>query len=313
MRLLGRGEFFGVFETLDALFGQPTEVPPWGVTSGARSVLVLASQMSGRTVRWLTTSLAEPGNPTRQALPAIVRSIQQDGWEYVRHMVGGKLQEGTREWTTEVLVLPGATRPRLRSDPSATESLLAIAEVGWCQSRPLRGHLLDEENLVLNDYLAPRKIHRDERISMLGVLRQILAMARGELPAFAPANSETVLPLRLFRERLLQSPDHRAAIVIVPQHLKDPGDVAFVSVKFNFLPAQGSDEPKTFINYCDDVEGALHHISGHSLDLSKTRFLSAKDALDELAKLSGVSAGEVSSRHPFLTGCLKLVRGGRGE
>ena len=37
MRLLGRGEFVGVFETRDALFGQPTEVPPWGGTAGARS------------------------------------------------------------------------------------------------------------------------------------------------------------------------------------------------------------------------------------------------------------------------------------
>lgn len=303
MRMLGIGEFFGVFETLDTVFGQSAKVPLWGVSAGARSVLVLASRMSDRTQRWLL----ERGKLKRRELPEFER-IERDGWKLVRHLIADIHRTDSPGWATEVVVLPGATGRRLRTDLTAAPALLRIAEIGWVQSRHLREHLIDEESLVLNKYLVTRSaIHRKDRISMVGVLRQILAMARGELPAYAPAASEAVLPLSLFRQELAQSPDRRTAIVVVPKHLEGAGDTAYVSVKFNFLPAQSSKAPRVFRAFCTDIEQALPHLPGNFLDLSETKFLNKEDAIEELKAKSGISA-KVSSRHPFLTGCLRLVR-----
>jgi hypothetical protein len=42
LRVVGRGEMFGVFESLDVLLGTPRETPPWSVAAGIHSVWVLA-------------------------------------------------------------------------------------------------------------------------------------------------------------------------------------------------------------------------------------------------------------------------------
>jgi hypothetical protein len=239
----------------------------------------------------------------------MIRTIQCDGWELVRHLAAGGYSADSPEWKAEVLVFPGAAQVRHRRDLEAIAALLRIAEIGWGQSRHLRGHLIDEEEIVNNAHLAGRKINREDRISMMGVLRQILAMARGELPTFGSATSDTVLPLRRFQERLGKSPGPKTAIVIVPQHLRKAGDRGFVSIAFNCLPAQGSRNPRSFVAFCSHIDDAVQHLPGSFVDLVNTQFLPGKECLEELANSSRVSPREVSSRLPFLTACLKLVRG----
>jgi hypothetical protein len=234
-------------------------------------------------------------------------TIKQDDWELVRQVVAGNDKAHASEWTCEVLILPGAARKELREDRLAAQALLRIHEIGWCQSRHMRDYLSDEEELVLNEHFASQK-RRIVQIDMFGVLRQILAMSRGDLPAFNSVNSDSVLPLGKFLGALDQWPDRQTAIVVAPKHLQAAGDVAFVSVKVNCLPAQKSVEPKSFVAFDRHIEQALHDLPGQHLDLSETRFLKGEEALEALARPAGVRPQNISSRHPFLTGCLKLVR-----
>lgn len=307
LRILKPGEFFGVFETLDVVSGLSAEEPRWGVSAGARSVLVLASQLSDRNERKITGDLIRQGVCDRRGIPALIRTIKQDGWEFVRQVVAEDYSTDASRWTCEVLILPGAAQKQLREDRLAAQALLRIHEIGWSQSRHMRDYLSDEEKLVLNDHFASQK-RRIVQIDMFGVLRQILAMARGDLPAFNSVTSDAVLPLSKFQEAMGRLPDRRAAVVIAPQHLQAAGDTAFVSVKVNCLPAQRSAEPRSFVAFDRHIEQALHHLPGHYLDLSKTRFLKGEEALEALANPVRIPSADISSRHPFLTGCLKLVR-----
>jgi len=307
LRILDRGEFFGVFETLDAVTGLSADEPRWGVSAGARSVVVLSSQLSDRNERQITGDLIRRGVCDRRGLPALISAIKQDGWELVRQIAAQEDDAHTGEWSCEVLVLPGAAQKKLRDDPLAAQALLRIHEIGWSQSRHMRGYLSDEEELVLNEHFASQK-RRIEQIDMLGVLRQILAISRGDLPAFNAVTSDSLLPLAKFQGALEQWPDRRSAIVVAPQHLQSAGDVAFLSVKVNCLPAQQSAEPRSFVKFDRHIEQALHHLPEHYLDLSETRFLTGEEALNALAGPTGIRPDQISSRHPFLTGCLKLVR-----
>ncbi len=307
MRVLGAGEFFGAFETLDHLFGHPAEMAPWGVSAGARSVLVLTSRMSGRAEKLVRKALLASGTHGED-VPAMIETMQHDGWKLVAHLMRNRHDKEAPDWTAEILVLPGAARRELRTDPRAAPSLLGIADIGWGQSRHFRGHVIDEEQLGQNAHLKRRTISREDRIPMMGVLRQIVAMARGELPAFGLATSDAVMPLQLLQNELRQLPDSRSAIVMVPQHLLKAGDTGFISVRFNCLPAQYSDRRRNYKEFCGHVLDALHHVPDHLLDLGATRLLNGKEALALLASISKLPTKQVSSRHPFFTGCLKLVR-----
>jgi hypothetical protein len=209
-------------------------------------------------------------------------------------------------------VFTGATGRALRSTRPGESALLRVAEIGWMQSHHLRGGLIAEEKLFQLRYFKSTTIPRDDRVSLLGVLRQLVATARGELPAFGPALSDAALPIGLFYERFREISGARPALVMAPYHLRKPADTAFVSIKFNCLPAQSSGRPRTWRKYCEHIEYALKEIPGHAFDPEVTKFLSAEEGLQALARIAGMSPDNGKHRipqdHPFFTGCLQLVR-----
>jgi hypothetical protein len=319
MRMLGPGELFGVFETLSAQFRDPDTTPPWGVTAGARSVTVLTSEMSETMKNKLSHELRQ--QTIRGAHSTLLSAMRRDGWELVRYLVGGYEATSSPEWMTEVLILTGATARTLRSTYLGALALLNVAESGWVQSHHLRRGMIEEEKLSQNRHLNSRasKIPHEDRIALGGVLRQVLAMARGELPAFAPVTSDSILPVQLFRDRLSKLADTkaggRAAIVIAPKTLRGPGDSAFVSMKFNCLPAQASKSKRPSADwnaFCDHVEASLATVEDCPLDLAQSGYVPAREAIALLTETAGDLAVDgkktIPTTLPFLTGCFRLVR-----
>lgn len=316
MRLLSPGEFFGVFETLDAQTGSPPTTPPWGVTAGARSVTVLTSEMSEKMKKTLSRELHD--SALRGQSSALMHAMRRDGWELVRHLVRGSPTTGSPEWIAELLIFTGATARALQSHPAGARALLNVAMIGWVQSRDLRGGLIQEERLAQNQHLNRAGISSADRLALGGVLRQVVAIARGDLPGYSPVTSESIVPIHLLRTRLsaLAGPSKggRAAILMGPHTLRRGGDVVFVSMSFNCLPAQTRDvkRPDTDWNgFCDHVEHSLAAID--DLPLSESGYVAEKEAISMLTAIAGEFAipgkKTIPTTLPFFRGCFRLVRG----
>jgi hypothetical protein len=317
LRLLWAGELFGVFESLDSICGLPGFQPPWSVTAGARSVILLTPGLPMRSLeRWLKEAQRGKGLSTL-AISEIVQRAPTDGWQLVKLLlktvsVDQRPPDSRGDWTTEIVVFPhvsGSGSLAARSIPS----LFSIAKIGWMQSRFLRSQFTEEENLTSAISKYTRTINRDERISLMGVLRQVLAMARGDLPAYVPTGAVPALPYDALRERLLTFPKKGHPLLLQPGHLKAPGDGAFVSLKLNFLPSLGSDKPRTFQEFREHIDFLLTKLPANVIDLERTKFIEPESAYQEIfgsteEGLAPLVDTQLSVRHPFLTGCLRIVR-----
>ena len=317
LRLLWAGELFGVFESLDSICDLPRSRTPWSVTAGARSLILLAPGLPMRSLeRWLKEGLRRKGLSTI-GISDTVQRWQNDGWELVKLLlktvsVDRMPPDPPGDWTTEIVVFPHVSGSASLTEGSIP-SLLSIAKIGWTQSRFLRNQFTEEENLTSAISTSTRTINRDERISLMGVLRQVLAMARGDLPAYVPTGAVPALPYDELRECLLTFPKKGHALLLQPGHLKAPGDHGFVSLKMNFLPSQGSDKPRTFQEFREHIDSLLTKLPANDLDLKRTKFIEPETAYEEIFGDTGEGLVSLVDtrlpiRHPFLTGCLKIVR-----
>ena len=314
MRILGTGEYFGVFETLDSVLLNQADAPPWNVSSGARSIILLSSKLSTRGETWIKRLLEEMGDFSRSEITDILLRMKSDSWEVVRYLVS-KTRElsANNHWQSEVLVLPGATSIQSISNASAINVLMKLLSIGWEQSRHFRTRLVGEEQLANNEYIKGTTIHREEHYILLGILRQVLAVANGELPAFTLENSDEYIPITEVRRQFKHSPDWNAPVILEPRHLKRAGDTGFISIKYNCIPALEGIEPRSFSKFSEHVIGALEKSGSDRLNLkpNMTGFIDPVEAWEVLGatKIVDVAPADVPQKHPFFTGCLMIVRG----
>lgn len=322
LRILSQGELFGVFEFLDDLFGLPESKAPWSVSAGVRSVVLPWPRGSRSAKRSIRSALRAQGFSVHREGTSRVQMLLGDDWEFCRFLLSGDgwpVSQGADSrddrWETNVVVFPRAMEPGdLRTD-DLLPALARIGRTGWMQSHYLRGQLLEEEELAESDHLKGNTIPYDERIPVIRVAREILAMARGELPAFIPvdrSDENRALPTRQLLALLERFPgvDYEP-VVLRPTHLHHPGDTGYVSVKLNCWSILGDCSPRIFDKFSEHVIGILHSCHGGVLDMERTNLLArSTDTSLELLSLTGNAEprSKLAARHPFLTGCIRIVR-----
>lgn len=318
-RLLAPGELFGVFETLDTLFDHDAGRSAWNVVAGARSIALLLTRRTDL-VNWLTDRVHRDfSNGTRKERGDLVERLASDDWELAKYFHSLPRDstsdtKGTDRFETTVVVFPSLGNTVLRKHYPA---IVALGAVGWLQSKALRQQATDTAVLASMPYLQRTKIPREQRIALLGTVQQILAAGRGDMPVFlsaSHADSVRGVPLDAITHFLKEVFGTTQALVLQPHQLQRAGHEGFISVKVNCLPAFTETVPRNFGAFCSHVESFLSTIAWSGLDLDRTQMLPGRQAVHEMLgvddKSIDLTKNRIPERHPFLTGCLRIVRAG---
>lgn len=221
LRMISPGEWFGVFEALDRLIGAEWSPSSWSVSSGARSVVLLAPFKNQKLIEAVRTSTGSVGNGI--AWKKI--DPQKDAWPLIREI-------GSRTtWNSRVLVFPTGF-----PNPAAHPELLStLYRLGWVQSLPLRRAQEFEAERELR--VAALEVGPSgNRFLTYATLLHLLASARGHIPAFVPVESISV-PAGPFKEVAARLADTQAPwrrflkhypVLLQPAHLRS-GDVGYYS------------------------------------------------------------------------------------
>jgi hypothetical protein len=167
LRVIHPGEMFGVFETLDAILGTADEKAPWAVSSGVRSVWVLAPLGNSEMMKRFFGSLGYRKPPWMEGEPH---------WKLVQAFSTKKSQ-----WSTRILLFPRTIVETLRS---RREGLLfkMLLETGWVQSSALR-HSASQES-ALHELLSPVLERFGGELYHFATIRQWLSILNGGAPGF---------------------------------------------------------------------------------------------------------------------------------
>lgn len=315
LRLLGPGELFGVFETLDVLFDEEHRKAPWSVVAGARSVVALLSrrtQIENLIKRELSTR--ESSEDYRKT----ARVYANDDWQLLRYIasIGQSNAAGETPYETRIIVFaPLADRPMGETLQRQLPALHQIDGIGWLQSKNLRERAMDTDHLAANDFLAKANVPREDRVPLQKVAQHVLAAARGDLPTFVSAARPDVVravPLNMVKNTLNRWMKTEHALVLQPHHLKR-GDVAFISIKANanYFSAEAGKKPsRGFLEFSIHCMDFLRALQPPDLDLSGTEFIDGPEAVLELLSSDAIDLENeaIPTRHPFLTACLKVAR-----
>jgi hypothetical protein len=163
LRLIGKGELFGVFETLDLILGTSPERPPWEVSAGARSIWVLAPLGNSEMIKAFFSKLGHPRPAWRDEEPA---------WKLAQ-AVSHRKKEG---WYAKVVIFPRRVIDFLAKRRDGALFRL-IMETGWRQSSVLRHTALQDANLHA---LIGGEFHQ------FTTVRHWLNIVNGAAPAFCP-------------------------------------------------------------------------------------------------------------------------------
>lgn len=280
LNLLRPGDLFGVFETSDRLINRP----PWSlwkVSSGARSVRILANLTSDKHKQQIDRALGTQG----------ARATQGD-WALIAHVNSHEADP----WKTTVLVLP---TPWLNQPKSGAlkEFVLAVA---WEQSEGLRKQTFEH-------FVAPRVVLNCKQVDQRyyhATLRHLVAVAEGSMPAFTPVvrGGYEAGPFLAFQrfileenigENIQRSPAYFPAL-LQPTLLRTSGAVGYYSVTCPTLlyPFHGPAPVKRAkIDFLEGVQSGLRGFvrDDDVLDYWKTRFI-ALDAKGGPVKMKTAEA-----------------------
>ena len=166
LQIMRKAEFFGVFESLDRLLHAPTIRPAWSVSSGARSIWIIAPTGDSRLAKELGKLLGTKisWNPDRHAHWKLVEAVVRQ-----RH-----------EWNTEVLVFSMALGDAIKKIQPLFNRLLSL---GWTQSTRLRHIAIEDADLresvhrALKAYSTPQG-----ELFQYVTVRHLLDVAKGGVP-----------------------------------------------------------------------------------------------------------------------------------
>lgn len=261
LRVLGPGEWFGVFEALDAgiiagreEFQPVTASGSYNVSSGAKSARLIApcsTEWANRLCR---------SDRKHRAMRALNSERPEDrSSELIR--IFNEQQDSP--WSVEVALLRPDLAARLETPARAR-----LLEVGWTQGRHLLSRSL-EDSAWLERYHEYAASSSTAGMLTLRTARHLLYVARGEQPAFKPVGSagpETG-PLRGFQRWLMDEQRFEFLPGLVqPHHVVSSGDHAYYSLSeptiLGPLPRKGGTvvkkEGRSYDDFADSIIGVLN-------------------------------------------------------
>lgn len=167
IRILNKGELFGLFEIMDHLTNLTTKAE-WSVSAGSRSIFLAGKSLGSLQKELKQHSIAEL-NPhsTYRSLGDLVRDITTQA----------------DEWTSEVLILPGDVFKGSTSNNNAV--IKYVGKQAWQQSRLLRDDriLYDQLTEMYEERGAPH-VERSAKVHLL-----LLSTQWGDTPAYCASDA----------------------------------------------------------------------------------------------------------------------------
>lgn len=278
LRVIRRGEMFGVFETLDTVIeGGRQRRPSWSVSSGARTVIVLTQRGNKEMIGKL-----------RSALGAYVPEGKERGdWELIRSVNDSKKFAG-RRWEVRVLIFPSWITNK-EDDLVLLQNI--IHRSGWLQMIPIRDYLVEEAD-VAEFYIrdgASSKAKDGHELYHYFTVRHLLALSKGDLPSLnvACTEEEQAGPFAQFQRELIATGMMKYfPAILQPVSLSEETKIGFYSVSKPTLLAPVPNANPWFREkwkYLDGISLAVHALKSHRLekaflDLERTRFYTKSEA-----------------------------------
>lgn len=335
LRLLECGEIFGVFETSDVLVRDMSDEEPeparWNVSAGARSIVVLSPHNAG--------FIDKLGKAIKR-VPDLPLDNKKLGWKAIMEL---NRHGATDPWTVRVLVFPKWV---VKADGEARRLHELILKYCLMQGRPFRDYSVEEafiERAYMNLGAQERTGNKSE-LFFYHTVRHLLAISRGEMPAFGLSIGDPAQagPFDFYRDLVSELKGPYSGLVLHPVRLADPGSTGLYSVNFPTFLAPAGDQikkaPFTNLKEVRKILWGLHtRSSGRASDrslLTKFRFdfprvsyytknregvapnrnirISSDLSIADFARgrITEVPIPDLSiySQHPWLNGAIKIVR-----
>lgn len=340
LRILKKGELFGVFEVVDVLtFPPPSPSVPWEVSSGARTVHLLAPFADEKKIDAINVELGTSLSKN---------DIKEDSWRLLRSVAS----RTSPQWHAEVLLFP---KQWIMGDDVDSRCFREhLYRLAWEQSINLRDAGVAESQ-VSEVILSLRNTIRNlGQIALLHIppnLRHLVAIGMGTAIAFEPLAPHLKLkryelgPFGECQEFLL---NHKykgetksfqsCPVILQPCHLRNSGDVGYYSISRPSLfgpplewkrsllagfvlpfaaviskimrskdPAIAAFRDHTTLDWCNLIvfgDGVKKHFKRRPSD-PLCEIL--KDRIELHQELLSLNTAPVQ-KTPFSTACVKLVR-----
>jgi hypothetical protein len=264
LKLLRRADIFGVFETLDYLLKAPTNRAPWSVSSGARSIWIIAPLGDARLPQYLS-----------EVTDTDIDWTETDPhWKLVENAT-----RNLHPWNSELLIFPHSVVKAVRR---STQIFSFLLELGWTQSSRLRDAATEDTELLksANQVLRRMKVPQGE-LYHYRTIRHFQEMIRGVVPVFQSSNRVPPAgPFHAFADQLTkvarQTRSTVNPVVLQPGHLEREGDVGYYSFRCPSVP--GPHLPPTTFAFSEiaeayrDILQRLTRDRSSSFGLSSTKF-----------------------------------------
>ncbi len=280
VRLLQKGEVFGVFETLDSLLGAPPRRPPWSVSAGSRSVWILAPLGKSD----LTYQISKVTKERK-----IRWNENRPPWELIRSVTKTATPQCRQfPWRTRILVIADELVQKIKRQDNLFNLLL---EIGWDQSTALRHSAIRNAEFSA-DFLSGSASVASPfgELYQYLTLRHLVGISLGDAPAFRPAFgldgaagpfSDFVSVMQDVMRRMNYA---YRPIVMQPHHLVGPEDFGYYSFR---CPSVLGPKPPRVPNYSKipaSIKRALETLpDNHAIDHQKTYYFTKQgDELEDL-------------------------------
>ena len=317
LRIMSRGEPFGVFEVLDRLLGTADARPPWSVSSGSRSVVIVAPIGDRRLPRAFSTPVEWTKNDTHWRL---VQEVNQ--WE--------------QAWCTEVVFFPSAFLHKLSERKKHNDKLFTLLlRVGWQQSSTLRHGSSREAELrrVYLDGPAKSVAGQMPELQQFATVQHLFEIADGSFPGFVPCHDSncSLGPFMKFSEHLKNALSAIAGktktsdngtyrpLILHPRHLQKPGDFAYYSFRRPTVASAANESairnfselPYEIKRCVDMLAKQLPHRG--CIDLERTRYFAQSGRFDIAAAVKsfpelGGAEGRVFLDSQFFVAGVRIVK-----
>jgi hypothetical protein len=277
LKILSRGELFGVFEVLDKIIGTADTRPPWSVSSGAKSIVIVAPIGDRR----LTRSFPFPVEWTKN----------EPHWKLVQELASIK-----HSWNTEVIVFSSSLIEKIAERKKSTERFFTLLlRVGWQQSSTLR-HASSNEAVLRRVYLeGPARTVAGQlpELQQFATVQHLFEIAEGSFPAFVPCHDEdcSLGPFRgvskLLKDALkkVTGKDY-APVILYPHHLSSSGDSGYYSFRCpTLISASNEMAVRNFSELPFDIKRCVDMVAKQlpnkgSIDTEKTRYFAQSGRFD---------------------------------
>lgn len=184
LKLLEKGEFFGMFETLNFLSGIQSR-PPWCVTAGARSLCLLPKISNSMGHQRLVREFNTPTLPPRH---------HKDHWRIFKYLANHPSAKSN--WRCEVIFFSKDWLNNHNNGISWLKFYQYLYKTTWRQAH----HTPQESHMSLTWQAFANAIgsrNLKPRPYLTETVRHLLAASMGMVPSFVPATNDQAAPISI--------------------------------------------------------------------------------------------------------------------